>query len=109
MVVGEDKTKYIALILLLFVFSVFCFQNISAQVEPPGPEDAKSFGNDMLDTTKSALERVKKVGDRVSFFAPFFQHPAQKISSWWALRAQPWFYTQWNYLTTYLEQEIKIE
>lgn len=112
--IGEDKLKYIVFILMILVFFAFSCQNLFAQettFSPPGPEQVKSFWNNMASTTKSIFQNIniKKIGKGFSYLTPFFQNISEKIGTWWSIQARSWIFVQWNCLSNYLEQEIKIE
>jgi hypothetical protein len=110
--IGEYKLKYIAFALITLVFFAFSCQNLSAQettFSPPGPEEVKSFWNNVSSVTKSIFQNIKKIGKGFSYLTPFFENISEKIGSWWSIQARSWTLIQWNCLSNYFEQEIKIE
>jgi len=110
--IGEDKSKYIALILITLVFFIFPCEDLFAQettLSLPGSEQVKSFWNNIASSTKSIFQNIRKIGESFSYLTSFLQNISEKIGSWWSIQARPWIFIQWNCLSNYLEKEIKIE
>lgn len=109
-----NSLKYIVLILLIFIFFVFCFQNVSGQqagVSPPDIEQARRTWDEwnrenVIDRVRSIFQNI--IGERFSFLVYFFENITQKIENWWFFSARLWILEQWNYLIDYLNQKIKI-
>jgi hypothetical protein len=109
--IGEYK-KTILFIMIIFVgltpFGALLAENSDTGVlQPPTPEDIKSFAKTAATTTKSFLGGFNDFWRRN--IAPFFVKISRKINEWWNKVGRVWFLSIWQKFLLLLEKEISIK
>ncbi len=108
--IGDYSKYYIAAFLLTALLLGCLPQTMSAQgIEPPGPNEARSFLEKISSSTNAFLQKIGKASKIFGAVTPFFENAGAKISSWWLNQIKPWLLKQRHCLELYLNQEIKIE
>jgi hypothetical protein len=110
---GEYRLKVIFCSLLCSVFLlnniyIVLAQDMSGGLEPPSKEQAQTLWQNIKQGIKGAFEGIKRLGEGVNWFKPFFDNTGHKISSWWSIQAKPWVNNSWKDLNNYLNQRIII-
>ncbi len=110
---GEYRLKFILCSLLCSAFLLNNFyivlaQDMSGGLEPPGEEQAQTIWQNIKQWVKGAFDSIKKVGEGMDWFRPFFENTGEKISAWWSTQARPWVNNSWTDLNHYLNQRIII-
>lgn len=110
--IGDNKLKYFALILIFSMLFISSVSNSYAQelkTELPRPEHAKGIKENIKEVPGLLFERMKNIISKGNQFMPFFKNTSQRIGSWWYLEIKPWIEFRWINLNNYMEKEIRLE